>query len=72
MRYDKENDCLISDREGNKDPILKKKQSREKFNEYIRNIYRVLMSRGMKGCYVYFVDKNTENFFKSRIAKEYK
>jgi hypothetical protein len=26
------------------------------------------MSRGMKGCYVYFVDKETETFFKSRIS----
>lgn len=32
----------------------------------VRNIYRVLMSRGIKGCYVYFVDKDTERFFKSR------
>jgi hypothetical protein len=54
-------------REGNKDPYLKRKNSKEKFDEYIKNIYRVLMSRGMKGCYVYFVDKDTENFFKSRM-----
>ena len=26
------------------------------------------MTRGMKGCYVYFVDKETEAFFKSRIS----
>jgi hypothetical protein len=34
---------------------------------YIINIYKTLMTRGMKGCYVYFVDKETEKFFKSRI-----
>jgi hypothetical protein len=33
----------------------------------VRNIYRTLMSRGMKGCYIYFVDKETEKYFKSRI-----
>jgi DUF2075 family protein len=38
-----------------------------KADEIIRNTYRTLMSRGMKGCYVYFVDKETEKFFKSRI-----
>jgi DUF2075 family protein len=27
----------------------------------------VLLTRGMRGCYVYFIDKNTENFFRSRI-----
>lgn len=34
---------------------------------YIVNIYKTLMTRGMQGCYVYFVDKETEKFFKSRI-----
>lgn len=34
---------------------------------YIINIYKTLMTRGIKGCYVYFVDKETERFFKSRI-----
>jgi hypothetical protein len=29
----------------------------------------LLLSRGMKGCYIYFVDKDTEKFFKSRIEK---
>jgi len=30
------------------------------------NTYRVPLSRGMKGCHVYFVDKDTEIFFESR------
>jgi uncharacterized protein len=33
----------------------------------IKNTYRTLMSRGMKGCYVYFVDKETESFFKGQF-----
>ena len=33
----------------------------------IKNTYRTLMSRGMKGCYVYFVDNNTRKYFESRI-----
>ncbi|MDP3999092.1 MAG: DUF2075 domain-containing protein [bacterium] len=36
---------------------------------YIINIYKTLMTRGIRGCYVYFVDKETEQFFKSRIEK---
>ncbi len=43
------------------------KRSKEKFTDLVKNTYRVLLSRGMKGCYVYFMDKNTERFFKSRI-----
>jgi len=46
------------------------KRSKEKFVDLVKNTYRVLLSRGMKGCYVYFVDKDTERFFKSRIEKE--
>lgn len=39
------------------------------YQRIVKNIYRVLLSRGMKGCYVYFMDKNTENFVKTRIRK---
>ncbi len=46
-----------------------KKSSDEVFLKHVKNIYRVLLTRGMKGCYVYFLDKNTENYFKSRIEK---
>ena len=43
------------------------KRARETFVELVKNTYRVLFSRGMKGCYVYFIDKDTERFFKSRM-----
>lgn len=36
----------------------------------IKNVYRVLLSRGIKGCYVYFCDRDTERFVKSRIVKQ--
>jgi hypothetical protein len=38
-----------------------------KADEIIRNTYRTLMSRGMKGCYVYFVDPETANYFKNLL-----
>lgn len=38
-----------------RDPMLRHGQG--SFDEYVRNIYRVLMSRGMKGCYVYCCDQ---------------
>ena len=43
------------------------KRPRDKFTDFVKNTYRVLLSRGMEGCYVYFMDKDTERFFKSRI-----
>ncbi|RFU69995.1 DUF2075 domain-containing protein [Bacillus sp. V59.32b] len=55
--------------EGNKehsyDTVVKR--SKEQFIDLVKNTYRVLMTRGMKGCYVHFMDKDTERFFKSRI-----
>lgn len=43
--------------------------SKGKFVDLVKNAYRVLLSRGMKGCCVYFVDKETERFFNSRIER---
>lgn len=34
----------------------------------IKNTYRTLMTRGMKGCYVYFTDRETEEYFRSLIG----
>ena len=42
-------------------------EANKKADILIKNTYRTLMTRGMKGCYVYFVDKETENYFKFRI-----
>ncbi len=35
--------------------------------EYLRNTYKVLMTRGIQGCYVYFIDEETRRFFQSRM-----
>lgn len=43
------------------------KRSHDKFLDLVKNTYRVLLSRALKGCYVYFVDKETEKFVRSRI-----
>jgi DUF2075 family protein len=65
VKYDKENDCLIGDITQTKDPTLMR--GKENFDEYVRNIYRVLMTRGMKGCYIYCVDDEVKKYFQSRI-----
>jgi uncharacterized protein len=43
------------------------KRSGDRFTQMVKNTYRVLLTRGMKGCYVHFMDKNTENLFRSRL-----
>ena len=46
------------------------KRSGEKFVELVQNTYRVLLTRGLKGCYVHFVDKETESHFRDRLTME--
>ncbi len=46
------------------------KENPKELNRLVRNIYKILMSRGMKGCYVYFTDKETEKYFCSRLKSE--
>ncbi len=36
-------------------------------DELIRNTYRVLLTRGIKGCYVYCVDEDLNNYYKKLI-----
>lgn len=38
-------------------------------DEIIKNTYRTLMTRGMKGCYVYCVNKNLADYLKERLEK---
>jgi DUF2075 family protein len=35
----------------------------------IKNTYKTLMTRGMKGCYVYAVDRETREYFKSALIR---
>lgn len=39
--------------------------AKQKADAIIKNTYRTLMTRGMKGCYVYFVDEETKSYFNS-------
>lgn len=40
-------------------------EGKEMVDLVIKNTYRTLMTRGMKGCYVYFVDEETQAYFKN-------
>ena len=43
------------------------RRSRNSFTDLVKNSYRVLLSRGLKGCFVHFTDKETEMFVRSRM-----
>lgn len=62
--YDFDGQTWAGVRENSRDPVVRK--SRDKFVDLTKNTYRVLLSRGMKGCYAYFMDKDTERFIRSR------
>ncbi len=42
-------------------------EAKEQLDLIIKNTYRTLMTRGMKGCYVYCTDEETREYFKNGI-----
>ena len=44
-------------------------EANRKADLIIKNTYRTLMTRGMKGCYVYFTDRAAERLFRSRLTR---
>jgi len=42
---------------------------KRRLDAIIKNTYRALMTRGTKGCYVYFVDKETEQYFRNHLPE---
>jgi hypothetical protein len=65
LRYDFDTQLWIGDRAESHDSVVK--QSGDRFVDLVKNTYRVLLSRGLKGCYVCFLDKDAERFFRSRM-----
>ncbi len=51
-------------KEGNEEAV------RKQLDLIIKNTYRTLMTRGQKGCYVYFCDKETENYFRGMLGND--
>jgi len=64
LRFDPSSQQWVADRMVSSDNVVRK--SKGNFEAYVRNIYRVLLSRGLKGCYVYCVDDETAKFLLSR------
>jgi len=60
--YDSVSDQLKGNIAATKDPKLR--QHPENFEIHVKNIYRTLLTRGMRGCFVYFTNKETERYFR--------
>jgi DUF2075 family protein len=65
LAYDPDGQAWIGNPKESHDRTVK--QSKADFLKLVKNTYRVLLSRGMKGCYICFLDKNTERFVRSRM-----
>ena len=45
------------------------KRNNPELLNHLKNVYRVLLSHAHKGIYIYFVDKETEKYFKSHLPE---
>jgi DUF2075 family protein len=69
LRYDFDARSWIGDKTQSADSVVKR--SKDKFVDLVKNTYRVLLSRGIKGCYVHFMDRDTERFVRTRMEAAY-
>jgi hypothetical protein len=65
LLFDSNSAQWIGNSDASADPVVRR--SHADFLRNVKNTYRVLLSRGLKGCYVHFMDKDTETFFRSRM-----
>jgi DUF2075 family protein len=63
LRYDPSLGTWVGDKTKSQDSVVKR--SKEQFVDLVKNTYRVLLTRGIKGCYVYFMDDATRDHFRS-------
>lgn len=67
-----DNNKLIANYDNYKDETGKKglKNNIEQLTKLIKNIYKVLLTRGQKGTYVYICDDNLRQYFKKHIKNK--
>ncbi len=68
LRWDPASGDWIGDSGASHDSIVKR--SRDRFTDLVKRTYRVLLTRGLKGCFVYFEDEATRNRVQSRVSRQ--
>jgi DUF2075 family protein len=59
---------MVAEPKASYDNLIKNKNREdEDIGKLLRNTYRVLLSRGMVGCYIYFLDEETKNHFMKNL-----
>jgi hypothetical protein len=59
----------IGQRDQSEDRVVRRGVTAEAFTRYVKSTYRVLLTRGLRGCYVYFMDTQTRDFFLNRTER---
>jgi DUF2075 family protein len=59
----------IGQRDQSSDRVVRRGVTDAEFTRFVKSTYRVLMTRGLRGCYLYFTDAQTRDFFLSRIER---
>lgn len=69
LAYSDETSTFYTDYKKYYDKVGKKglKDDPKELNRLVRNIYKVLMSRGMKGCYVYCTEPTVQAYLRRAL-----
>lgn len=59
----------VSQRYESRDRIVGCAVTDADFTAFVKSTYRVLLTRGLRGCYVYFMDAPTRDFLLGRIER---
>lgn len=63
------NGRLVSVRSASKDPAMRAKSLLDdRYDELTNNIYKVLLTRGMRGVVIYATDRETQEFLLELVA----
>ena len=57
----------VGQRDQSHDRVVRRGVTEQEFTDFVKSTYRVLLTRGLRGCYVYFMDAPTRDFVLSRI-----
>ncbi len=62
-------DGWVGQPEYSKDSVVRRERDPRAFTRLVKQTYRVLLTRGLLGCAVYFEDQQTQDFILSRIRR---
>jgi hypothetical protein len=55
----------VGQRDQSHDRVVRRGVTEAEFTRYVKSTYRVLLTRGLRGCYVYFISTTSRDFFLS-------